>query len=373
MKKLVYLTSIRYPAATAAHSLQTFEMAKEFNRALGDDFLFIVSKNDSKSFYGLNFLETDCEKYKPFHLVTPFYFFWLKKFLKNKKTDDYVFYLKDQKLAVLLALIKRSFGFKYKIAVEYHNHYGVFFDRLICRSADFILPLTDKAREFLISNYAVPENRFLVAPDAVNINEFDIEDDKMKYRKDLQLPEDKKLVGYVGTPATLGLEKGIKDIFEAAKLTGAGDIVFYIVGLRPKEAKRYERAVTDLKLENKVRLIGYQPRSAIPKYLKSFDVLLLPFPDKPHFSIFMSPLKLFEYMASRRPIVSSDLPSVREILSDEDALFVRPGSPEELAGAVSAVLDDDALAEKAARNSFEKVHTHTWAGRAKKIIDFIYA
>ena len=57
-------------------------------------------------------------------------------------------------------------------------------------------------------------------------------------------------------------------------------------------------------------------------------MLVLPNPASAISSAFTSPLKLFEYMASGRPIVASDLPSLREVLRDgENALLVAPGNP----------------------------------------------
>ena len=58
------------------------------------------------------------------------------------------------------------------------------------------------------------------------------------------------------------------------------------------------------------------------------DVLALPNPSSAISREFTSPLKLFEYMASGRPIVASDLPSLREVLADgRNALLVEPATP----------------------------------------------
>ena len=54
----------------------------------------------------------------------------------------------------------------------------------------------------------------------------------------------------------------------------------------------------------------------------------------------MSPLKLFEYLASGKPIVSSDLPSIREIVSDDDVFFAVPGDSASLAAALECCLDE---------------------------------
>lgn len=56
------------------------------------------------------------------------------------------------------------------------------------------------------------------------------------------------------------------------------------------------------------------------------DVIVMNYPNTEHYAHFMLPLKLFEYMASSVPIVTSDLPSVMEILNKNNFLFVKVGN-----------------------------------------------
>ena len=72
---------------------------------------------------------------------------------------------------------------------------------------------------------------------------------------------------------------------------------------------------------------------------------------------FTSPLKLFDYMAAGAPIVASDLPTVREVLTDGDnALLVPPGRPvDALAAAIRRLLVNPGLADRLRRTAFEQV------------------
>ena len=108
----------------------------------------------------------------------------------------------------------------------------------------------------------------------------------------------------------------------------------------------------------------------VPKYLAASDVLVLPNSEK-GLSEFTSPLKLFEYMAAKRPIVASDLPSLREILSESNAVMVRPDDPAALAEGIQKVLEDEELAKKLAGNAYIDVQQYSWDKRAMRILEFV--
>jgi glycosyltransferase involved in cell wall biosynthesis len=102
--------------------------------------------------------------------------------------------------------------------------------------------------------------------------------------------------------------------------------------------------------------------------LRDADVLILPNRPSAISTDFTSPLKLFEYMASGRPIVASDLPSFREILRDgENALLVEAGNPQALVAGITRIKDDPALAARLARQAAADVRDYTWPRRAERL------
>src|SRR5262249_46625064 len=108
----------------------------------------------------------------------------------------------------------------------------------------------------------------------------------------------------------------------------------------------------------------------VPVYLRALDVCAMPYPAEPYFELYMSPLKLFEYMASERPIVASDLPSIAEVLKDGDTALMFPaGDVDALTRAVQRLHDDPRLRETLAMNAYAEVmQEHTWAKRAELIL-----
>ena len=89
------------------------------------------------------------------------------------------------------------------------------------------------------------------------------------------------------------------------------------------------------------------------------------------FKKYTSPLKLFEYMASKRPIIASDLPSIREILNTENAILVKPGSAKALANAIKFALENPDFCAKISKQAYKDVQKYTWEKRAKRILEFI--
>ena len=87
-------------------------------------------------------------------------------------------------------------------------------------------------------------------------------------------------------------------------------------------------------------------------------------------SKWMSPMKLFEYMLSGVPLISSDLPVLREILKDnENAKLVNPGDVDEWCNAIDSFENLDKRYE-IARNAYIKASAkYTWKERLKLILD----
>ena len=108
-------------------------------------------------------------------------------------------------------------------------------------------------------------------------------------------------------------------------------------------------------------------------WLAAADVLALPNSGRESISArYTSPLKLYEYMASGRPIVASDLPSLREALTrGENAWLVAPDDPAALAAGIKSVLDDPEHAGAMAERARQDVQGHTWTARAERIVAFV--
>jgi glycosyltransferase involved in cell wall biosynthesis len=173
------------------------------------------------------------------------------------------------------------------------------------------------------------------------------------------------VVGYAGH---LYPWKGVGVLLEA--LSHLPDVQATIVGglVGEPDLERTRGQVIALGLEARVKLVGAVPPPEVPRCLADMDVLVLPNTATHVSSRYTSPLKLFEYMAAGRPIVASDLPSLREVLRDGDnALLAAPGDPVQLAAALRRMLGDPDLAARLAATAWRDVQAYGWDQRAEHL------
>jgi glycosyltransferase involved in cell wall biosynthesis len=172
-------------------------------------------------------------------------------------------------------------------------------------------------------------------------------------------------IGYAGH---LYPWKGVDLIIEA--VTALQDTRALIIGGHPRErdVQRVRDLAVRLDCSSRVAVTGLLPPFDVQRRLREADVLVLPNPASAISSRFTSPLKLFEYMASARPIVASDLPSIREVLTHErNALLVEAGNPQALTAALRRIKANRGLGERLARQALEDVRQYTWEARAARL------
>ncbi|MDO8264936.1 MAG: glycosyltransferase family 4 protein [Candidatus Parcubacteria bacterium] len=210
----------------------------------------------------------------------------------------------------------------------------------------------------------IKENKLFVAPDGVDLDEFDIKQTQAECRKRLNLPQEEKIIVYTGH---LYKWKGVQILADSAEYLPENAGIYFIGGTKEdiKEFKS-KNSVSNIKI------VGHQSHTEIPYWLKAADILVLPNSAKEDISLYWtSPLKLFEYMAANRPIIASDLPSIREILNEDNSLLVPPDDVQKLGQALNRLLADQALSMRISNNAYREAKKYTWQKRARGIIEFI--
>lgn len=229
-----------------------------------------------------------------------------------------------------------------------------------------IVTITDSIRRFYL-DLGVPAEQLLTAPDGVDLARYAELPGQAAARAQLGLPAERPLVCYTGQ---LYRWKGVHTLIAA--MAALPNALLCLVGGAPAELAETEALVGELKLTNVV-LVGHVAPDQVPLYQAAADVLVLPNTARAAISReHTSPLKLFEYMAAGRPIVASNLPSLREVLRHgENGWLVPPDDPTALARGSQRVLGEPALAAGLAAQAQRDVQVCTWEARAGRILDFV--
>ena len=376
--KLIYIDNARIPTEKA-HGIHIMKMCEAFGKAKINGELVCVELVVPKRLNGIKkdpFAYYEVEKVFKITKIpcVDLTFIWLNMF---------TFWL--QEISFLVAtkvyLVFKKFDFLYtreqlsglffkNYVVESHIYKDTYFYKKTWKKAAKIISITTFLRNKLLE-LGKREADILVAPDAVDFKKFNILISKEEARKKLNLPGDKILIGYVGMLKTMGVEKGV-DVSIRSLLNLKENISLVLVGGMEDDILYYTDLAREIGVLERVVFIGNVPHSAVPLYLKSFDILIAPFPDAAHYKSCMSPLKLFEYMASGRPIIVTDLPSIREVLDEESAIFIKPNSHHDLGKAINNLVENKNLGEKIANQAHKLVQEKfTWEKRTSNILNFI--
>lgn len=378
--RLVYVASVRIPTEKA-HGIQTMKVCEAF-AANGVDVELVIPrranriKQDPFEYYGVDktfkIRKLPCldliflDKYIG-HLAL-----WIANASFNLFSFPYILFKKPdivftiEKLSLPVVLINKNLVFEAHVFPRNYFLYAPFFKRL-----KKIITITQNIKN-LFAKKGIDANKILVAPDAVDLEKFDIKDSQEECRRKLNLPLNKKVVLYTGH---LFAWKGVDTLADASRYL-PDEVEIYFVGGTDKDIKRFRSKYSKA---NNIKIIGHRLHSEIPYWQKAADILVLPNTAKEDISKYWtSPMKMFEYMASGRPIVASDLPSLGEIFRDfsrnpkeGNTVLVEPDNPEALALGIGKLLQDYQLAAKISSKAFQDVQQHTWGKRAEEILDFI--
>lgn len=368
MKRLVYIANVRLPTERA-HGIQVMKMLEAFSLS-GVEAELLVPKR-------MNHIKAD-----------PFEYYNVKRIFKIVKLPCLnLIYFYPSHFSLLLQTLTFLISAKlyllfrrYDILYTREQLTGIFFKNFVLelhswpkrvtkihkkiwRRAKALVVLTGFIRQNLVATYIKGE-KILVAPDGVDLTQFSAIETKESSRESLNLTQDKKIVLYAGH---LYDWKGVHVLAQAAQKIKDTTTIF--IGGNPDHVQDFSKLYEGTK---EILILGPKLHQDVPVFMRSADVLVLPNSAGKDISrLYTSPMKLFEYMASDRPVVASDLPSIREILDDSTAYFFEPDNPADLARAIEYVLTHKEEAEKKSEKSFNKVKEYTWEKRAQKILGFI--
>ncbi|HEU5114900.1 MAG TPA: glycosyltransferase family 4 protein [Candidatus Paceibacterota bacterium] len=370
--KIAYVTNARIPTEKA-HGYQITRTCSEWKK-LGHDVTLVVPlrdnpiKEDAFSFYGIeqNF---EVKQVPSFDWIR---FSWvlgslafvlssrafIRALSKSMPDRNAVIFSRDASLVAFFA--ERGY------AAIYNAHNWP-------EQPERVVRLLSKAKGIVCNSPGTEEavKKSLSLPTVVVHNAADpnpfLKTDIRNLRSELDLPQDKKIVTYVGH---LYGWKGADMILSLAeRFKDERNVEFAVIGGTKRDIARFSADIIKREIGN-VSLLGFQRKELIPKYLAASDVLILPNAASTEESVrYTSPLKLFEYMAAGKPIVASDLPSIHAVLPPHAGFFAAPGDVDAFQLALYSALSKEGPAK--ADYALSESKKYLWQSQAKISSDFI--
>ena len=365
--KLVYISYSRIPSHTA-NSIHVMKMCQGFIRNGHDLTLFSpdfrnleMGDVDPFSFYGVQ-EKFKLKKIKYFSIKGNSHIYGLTVGVAAKiKRPDLVYgrFLYGCFWSALMG---------FPVIYESHSPVSdqgwvaeVIFRKLIrTRSLKRLVVISHASKQHYLQEYHIPEHMILVAHDAA--------DKPSNVISNIGPKNNRLKVGYIGNLYT---GKGADLIIELAKTCSFAD--FVVIGGQKEEVAFYMQKSKGI---NNLHFIGFRPPAETELLRASFDVLLGPFQkkvapsgNKGDISKWMSPLKIFEYMSAKKLIIVSDLPVLREVLNESNALLVEVDN---INAWVSALIkaQDSQLRERLATKAYDDfLGRFTWEARAKNVLE----
>ncbi|MGI9146230.1 MAG: glycosyltransferase family 4 protein [Chloroflexota bacterium] len=241
-------------------------------------------------------------------------------------------------------------------------------ERINLCAADRVVVVSRVLEEY-VRSAGVPVERVLLNPNAVDPTQFRPDVDPSQVRQRLGLVSS-VVIGFSGT---FGKWHGIPTLAEALSrvCSARSNVRWLLIGDGPL-GYLVDEAVRIHQLAERVSRPGLVPHADMPAYLAACDVLVSPHGRQADGGEFFgSPTKLYEYMATGRPIVASSVGQIADVLEPErSALLVPPDDPEAFSRAILRLVDDACLRTRLGQAVRQAaVERHTWRQNAERVLN----
>ena len=363
--KLVYLSNARIPTEKA-HGIQIVKTCEALVTEGADVDLVVPRRrntlsDDPFSYYGLSrrfpirrVWTWDLIRFGRIGFLIQAVTFGIASALFLRRFQGVVYSRDEIPLCIVRLFSNRTFVW------ESHDGAWNWCARYVAHRAKKIVVVSQGLKDWYVE-HGVDASKIVVIPNAIDVTSFENPESKKEARTRLGLPQDQKIAMYIGR---LDGWKGTDTLLEASKKLH--DSMLVVIGGDSADIEKLKV------LYPKVTFLGFRPYRELRDNQAAADVLVVPNTGKDLISVkFTSPLKLVAHLASERPIVASDLPSIREIVDESSAYLVRPDDPTALANGIEKALSNELEAHTRASRARARLSLYTWTARAEKILNLV--
>lgn len=275
-----------------------------------------------------------------------------------------IIYARDQWMLVLPIF----FGFRDRCVIEMHTKHTNWAVRYVLRRTKKIIVISKGLQSFYEA--LVGRKDIVWAPSGVNLDQFNLQQSKVHLRSKFSLPAETFVYGYIGKYSSFNENKGVDEIIEAFSIAykQLPNIHLLIVGLEEREFSVVEGVLATFGIPRNAVSLFTLEQEKFAESVTVADILLMNYPNTEHYAQYMSPTKLFAYLATGYPIISSDLPSVREIAGDDLIMFVEPNNVIQYSKAMVVAHNTFLQLKTSAQKRKEIVSRYEWKKRVEHII-----
>jgi glycosyltransferase involved in cell wall biosynthesis len=241
------------------------------------------------------------------------------------------------------------------------------FNKLIeSKNFNRLVVISQALKDIYLKYGYLNDKRIQVAHDGADeVNDFNIKAKLSGKKNNLK-------IGYVGH---LYQGKGIEVIAKIADKVPI-DVDFHIIGGLIKDIDYWKSKITS---EN-VYFYGFVAQKEVGSYINALDVCMLPNQkvvktynnskkEGANIGDFTSPLKMFEYMAHKKPIIASDLEVLKEVLNSDMSILVDSENAGEWIEAIDKLKDEN-IRNIISENALSEFKKYAWKKRANEVISF---
>lgn len=226
-------------------------------------------------------------------------------------------------------------------------------------AADCIICVSEPLKIHLTTNWGVPAEKIVVFPNVADVERFRPDPEvRAKVRASLGV-DTNPLIIFVGNFYQWHDVATLLYAFAQA-LVAHPDARLVLVGDGAQRQVMWQRAA-DLGLSHAVQFTGLVAHAEVPRFMAAADIAVVPYPPMKQ-ELWLSPLKLFEYMASGTAVIASRTGQIVDVVQDgRNGLLVPPGDASAMGIALQRLIDDSALRARLGRQAREDaVRKHSW-------------
>ncbi len=230
------------------------------------------------------------------------------------------------------------------------------------RNADACITVSNKLADYF-QTHGVTKERMHVISNGADLSKFNPNLSGAEVRAKYNLQE-AVVIGFIGS---FHFWHGVDNLIALIKAAIAvnASVKFLMVGDGGAMKPQLQKFVAENDLAQRVILTGHVAHDEVGKHVAAMDIVLAPYPPLEFF--YYSPVKIYEYMACGKPVLSSRLGQIQEIINDGvNGFLSNPGDNADYSRKLARLIDDAELRQRVGAEAYRTIAAqHTWAHKAR--------